>query len=643
MLKKVAMTPVLSALCLAAACGGGGGGGGAEGETGSSDVDDQSCSVRLAWGPGVGDVTSYPTAEMVVEDATRASGYAVTVSVENFPGLEAYGSYAAQISEAASNLDGFGTSAEVFVGMTAAMDASLLPAPTGGADPTTPGGFVVMPADGAAYLISAKFDLTDEGRTLMAFPEFPLPPGQEVALYLTRDFAAASGDCLGASDGMRGILSDPGSSSGPAVDALIALGVVASADELAVVHAYPVQSATLESEAIASYIQGLSDADVALTNQSCTTGTQFRSCTATLAAGDFRNADNHVDIDLDAVAPNENWELTVYAYLPLEVSGPMPTILFGHGLTGTGEQAQYLAESAAPRGIAVVALDAVEHGLHPSLMGSKPSGLAALLAFFAADVAAMNIDALRLRDHFRQSTYDKLFLTRALLAGADLDGDGGGDVDPDQLAYLGVSLGAIMGVEFLSMTGAYNGGVLVMPGARLTSVMTDPAGSFEQVLGALIPSGYTDGDTRRLFAMLQTVLDGADPATYGGQVVASRFAHAGDAPDLLMAAVLDDDTVVNAANWAAARSMKLDIVPPTLRPVSGLGETASAPIAGNMNGVTAGLLQFDVTESGPATHTSLSFSEVGTTAWWGFLDPLFESGQGEIIDPYAAIGLDHAG
>src|SRR5690606_28440363 len=98
LLRKLALTPLLTALSLAGACGGGGGGGEAsEGETGGSEVDDLSCSVRLAWEPGVGDVSSYPTAEVVVEDPARPSGYAVSVSVEQFPGLAAYGSYAPQI------------------------------------------------------------------------------------------------------------------------------------------------------------------------------------------------------------------------------------------------------------------------------------------------------------------------------------------------------------------------------------------------------------------------------------------------------------------------------------------------------------------------------------------------------------------
>lgn len=646
-----ALSSVGLAVLLASACGdevrsseAGEAGTGETGDTGEL-TDDAACSVRLTWTPGVGDISSFPTMEMVEADASRASGYRVVLDAERFAGLNDYGQYTSQIEAAALALDGFGTSADVFVGFDAPL--SSVPGPSPAATPSDLGGFVVMPAQGEPYLVPAEFGLTDEGATVLAHPLFPLPPATDVALYLKTTIGAAAGDCVGASDGMRDLLRDPsGDDTGKiaaAIDALVSTGAIASSEELAVLHPYPVGSVTRESDAVAQYIAGLPDSDFALANHECATLTSFEFCTSTFAAANFRNADGQIEVDVDAVSPTAAWDIKMYSWLPLTNDGPWPTLLYGHGLTGDGEQGEFLAEWAVPAGMAVVSIDAVKHGEHPSLEGQSLAGLAALLEFFAADVAAGNIDALELRDNFRQSTYDKLYAVRVLQAGADLNGDGNADVDATRLAYHGTSLGAIMGVELMTLTDAFLGGALVMPGARLTSVMTDPMGSFDDVLAVLIPSGFTDGDTRRLFSMVQAVLDTADPASYGPKLLGERNAFAPNKPDLVMGAVLGDTTVPNSSNWTAARALGLDIVPPTLAPVVGMDETPAAPVSANLDGTyTAGMLQFDVIETGEvATHTNMAFSDLGLTAWIAFHRALFEDGRGVIIDPYAELGVDH--
>ena len=114
-------------------------------------------------------------------------------------------------------------------------------------------------------------------------------------------------------------------------------------------------------------------------------------------------------------------------------------------------------------------------------------------------------------------------------------------------------------------------------------------------------------------------------------------------PDILVGNVLDDGTVPNSANWTLARSLGIEIVPPTLRAVLGVGESEAPPLTNNWEGEsTVGLLHFDVMGAGEmATHSGVAFDEVGLAAWWGFLDSLFADGPTQIIDPYEAVGLDH--
>ncbi len=621
-----------------------------DGSSSSGEIDedvDASCSVHYRWEPGVGDISSFPTMEMTTADDSTPTGVRVSLPLDAFPDLSVYGRYSEEVASALSRLDGFGIQGEAFARFDGALDPDVLPPADANAGPDDRIGLVVMPAGGEPYLAPVGVELTDEGETVMVHPMFGLPPSTDVALWVRRSFGVADGDCVGASAGMRAMLDEGEGTIGSALDALASLGVVDSGDDLALLQPYPTQSATAESIAIAEHIAAQPGDAFSLTDYSCETTEAYEYCTSQFSTPEYRDEDGLVAVDVDAVEPRSSWDITVHAWLPLAGEGPHPTILYGHGLTGSGTQGAALATGAASRGIATVAISAVMHGDHPSLGGESVAGLEAILRFFAADLAEGTIDSLRLRDHFRQSTYDKLNLTRLLQSGADLDGDLSPDVDPARLAYLGISLGGLMGNELLALSESFTGGVLVMPGGRVTTVMTDPAGSFSDVLSLLIPPEFTEGDERRLFALLQTTLDAGDPASYGPHLLHDRLIFAAEGPDLLVGVALDDDIVVNQASWALTRAMGLDVVPPTLREVPGLGQTDAAPLSGNLpRGVTAGMLQFDVIEDEtgatvPATHINLSFSEVAQVAWWGFLDSLFADGTATIIDPYQEVGLEH--
>lgn len=613
--------------------------------TGEQDEVD-ACAVRYLWEPGVGDISSFPTAEMVTPDSASPTGYVVSVSADSYPDLSAYGVYAEDVGTALSSLDGFGIQGEAFARFDAPLDPTAVPASTGIADRSDTIGIVVMPADGDAFLIPVGVELTDEGETVLAYPMSAMPPGTNVAFWVKRSFGTQDEQsCVGASQGMRALLDQREQPFDDALNALEDLGVIEGSDDLAVLQPYPTQSATRESLAIAKTLQEQPSEGLALSNFSCEPSKEFNYCTSTLSVFDYRNADGVVTVDVNAVQGQAPWDLTVHAWLPLE-AGPAPTILFGHGLGGDATQAEALAGESAPRGYVTVAISALMHGDHPSLEGETLADLQTTLAFFAVDLTLQKVDAPRLRDHFRQSTYDKLSLTRLLRTGPDLDGDGAPDVDPAALSYLGVSLGAIMGSEFLALTDAYSGGVLIMPGGRLSVLMTDPAGGFQALLDIVVPAELTDGEQRRLFAILQTVLDAGDPATYARQILNHRASFAPEVPDMLVGVALQDGTVVNSATWALARSMDLPLVEPVLLEVPGLDITETAPVNANMpGGVTAGMLQFDVIRDGagttPVMHRTLPFSDVGLAAWMSFMDTLFADASATIIDPYMAVGLDH--
>src|SRR5690606_37470505 len=182
------------------------------------------------------------------------------------------------------------------------------------------------------------------------------------------------------------------------------------------------------------------------------------------------------------------------------------------------------------------------------------------------------VDSLRLRDNFRQSTYDKLQVTRAILANPDLDGDGTDDVDRDRMSYAGVSLGAIMGAELLALTDTYQAGMLSMPGGRVAAIITDPVSDFAALIALLLPSqvAISPMEIDKVFSVLQTAIDRGDAASHAARVLSNRADPDSIVPDVLVLVALDDSTVPNEENYAFARAMGLGIVPPVRRPALGL-------------------------------------------------------------------------
>jgi hypothetical protein len=323
-------------------------------------------------------------------------------------------------------------------------------------------------------------------------------------------------------------------------------------------------------------------------------------------------------------------------------------LVFGHGLGGDRFQAERLAQFAAPRGIATVAIDALQHGNHPTVSEPTDDTITTVFRFFAIDRAEQSVDALRLRDHWRQSAYDKLQLTSLLRTGLDLDGDDAVDLDPTRLGYLGVSLGGIMGPELLALTDAYGVAVLVVPGGRVSAIISD-SDTFGPLILLLRPRGVTEGDIARFFPIFQTVIDRGDAASYAPRILEDRLAGSGTPPSVLLGIVLDDDTVPNSSNYALARGFgeQMTIIPPILRPEPGLPMGPMPPVMLNAAGgtVTAGVLQFDVIREGTtveqATHSNVGDSEVGVEAWFEFIDQHWNGGGAVIVDPYTATALEH--
>jgi hypothetical protein len=593
-----------------------------------------SCT-ELSWDPASGALTRWPEPALVVDDDTTETGLRLRFDADAYPDLSRrFAGYRQVFTEDLGELDGFGINAEAFFTFGRAFDPAALPS---GATAVSDGaGFVVLGAE-PAY-VPVLTDTTDEDRTILIAPLRPLPAKARVAAFLTRALTAAAGGCLEPSPAMSWAIASADAQE--AIDALVAVGAIASASELVALSVFPTQSIEEDTLAVADDVAAR--AAPALIDASCTTEALFVRCEARFLAQDYRDPDGVMRRDAgEPAAPVASYEVPVTFWLPLEGEPPYPTIHYGHGLSGDHSQAGRLATFAAPEGFATVASPALMHGAHPTNPDPGADALSVVLGFFAiGDLRERALHAGKLRDHFRQTTWDRLQLTRLLQASPDVDGDGTADVAGDRLTYLGVSLGGLMGPELLAATDGYGAGVLVVPGGRVSTIMSDSR-LFGSLIDLLRPRGTTEGDVRRFFPVLQTVLDAGDPASYGAHTLVDRFARAPAVPSILVGVVLDDEVVPNVSNYALARALGVPIVEPVLREEPGL-VSVTGPLSANFGSATGGLLQFDWVgdDAGGievATHDNVGDSDIGAAAWLDFLRTHDRDGSAVISDPYAAI------
>lgn len=593
------------------------------------------------WEPGVGDMSSFPTADFLVEDASQPTGYQMTLPES--ADLEPFGPLGTLFDEHIVDLDGVGVQSEMWLGFSGTFDPELLPVADGEAHPEDGIGIVVLPVDGPPVLVPTTTRTSTN--YLYVRPLTPLPEATRVAYFATRGLSAAAGGCLEPLPAMRRLLRHPDDDRRAAIDALTELGVVEGWGDLVALHVVTTQSITRESVAIAEHIETLSPA---LTDTTCTDEGTHRRCSAMLLVEDYRAENGAVDIDVSAVAPQKTWELPVSIWLPpASVAGPYPTIVYGHGLTGTRNQAGDFAVGFAAEGWATVAIDALVHGDHPSTGGVMLEGIQGTFRFFALELTnPPTLDARRLRDHWRQSSFDKLQLTRMLTHDGDLDGDGESDVDNSQLVYFGVSLGGIMSTELAALSDAYSAVVNMEGGGTLSRIVYDDDSSFSPLVTFVLRRQTADSIAQS-FAALQMVLDRGDGSAYGRHVLLDRFRPSAAVPDYLFGVTLDDNTVTNASNYSLARALGIPHVGAEVRPVLGLPRSSEdPPLMGNWEGVaTAGLLQYDVIQEGAevvtATHNNMPGSALARSSIESFLSSHFDDGTATLVDPYVEAGLAH--
>jgi hypothetical protein len=309
-----------------------------------------------------------------------------------------------------------------------------------------------------------------------------------------------------------------------------------------------------------------------------------------------------------------------------------PVVIYGHGLGASRDQLLSFAEPLTSRGYAVVGIDMVGHGSRyrdsdtgSNLAANKPgftgdrmlrdgfgdlTGLGTTFDFFEG---FLNVAAIR--DTIRQSALDLSRVVQLVRRpGLDLSALGTNlKLDARRVVYIAESFGTVVGTVFAAIEPDVALYVLDVPGGGILDLILPTSAEIGAVALPLIETIYHPATPldrwSPVAALMQAVIDGADPLTYAPHVLRDRFTLAGQqlGPRSVVALeVLGDQVLSNRGTDALAQALRLDVLAPHLEPPAGLRSIAS-PAAGNQGGQTAVLVQY-----APATHGANWSSEFGT-------------------------------
>ena len=195
----------------------------------------------------------------------------------------------------------------------------------------------------------------------------------------------------------------------------------------------------------------------------------------------------------------------VIVALPSTGTAPYPVVLFQHGGGQSPREIFHVARRLAEQGFALVAIDLPEHGARAPAAGGS-------------DLSFLNFDApIFTRENFRQTVSDHLAVITGMDALSARVGTTLGVTNPldsARIFYMGLSLGGISGSMTSQVSTDLDGAAVFVA-----------ASGFPELLSGGLFSAFLGRELRRpqpmpwaLLGVGATILDGADPLAYAGQV-----------------------------------------------------------------------------------------------------------------------------
>lgn len=288
------------------------------------------------------------------------------------------------------------------------------------------------------------------------------------------------------------------------------------------------------------------------------------------------------------------YSLAVPTGTPPETGWPL--VVYGHGTGGDYRSAlqQDVAETLAQEGFAVFGFDNVSHG--PRQGDGADAGF--------RDPGRLFFNLLNpraSRDNVLQGAADLFHLFRLLQNDAPTpSGTGPINFDPTQLYFLGHSQGTVIAAPFLTAEINVAGAALSGAGAELALSILNKTKPSD--VGRLAGILFGDRNLSRVHPMLgifALLFGEADALNFAPGWVANPPGGRSGTPLLHILGVGDSFTP-DATQHALVRAAELPLVEPVPAAPEGV-PTLSAPLAENLNGVTAGGVQL-LPESGNDGH-----------------------------------------
>lgn len=223
-----------------------------------------------------------------------------------------------------------------------------------------------------------------------------------------------------------------------------------------------------------------------------------------------------------------------------------PVVIFGHGLGGNRANLLAAADAIASAGYAAVAIDFPLHGVSPDdpllaplYVGNGPFAGVANERTFDVDYVdnvtgapgpdgmidpsgthIINLSsALTSRDNLRQGQAD-LGVLAATIPSISIDGDMLPDLDGGTVAYVGISMGSIMGTPFLGAEPTISNAFLSVPmGGLARGLEASPTFGPSIRAGLEAAAGIVPGmvEYEQFFIVLQTIIDSGDPINWSAE------------------------------------------------------------------------------------------------------------------------------
>jgi hypothetical protein len=244
---------------------------------------------------------------------------------------------------------------------------------------------------------------------------------------------------------------------------------------------------------------------------------------------------------------------------------PRPTIIFGHGLFGSGEEYvsdDFVLDLAKQHCLVVIAGDFI--GLTSRQLPLAPLAVNDLNRgpSIAEKIPQGVIDFIALETIARGP----------MQASAEFSFNGMPVIDPAQTFYVGGSLGGIMGNVFMAYDPNITKGVLAVPGGAW-SLLFERSFAWHLLMGAAV-GAYEDPEVYQLLiAFLGMGFEPYDPITTAAHVIKDPLPGI-PVKEILMWYAIGDSLVTNISTEMIAREMGLQLLGPAVKEVWNLPPTA---------------------------------------------------------------------